>query len=87
MTEINTLSHAELSYQSHPCGVPVDMDTVNIAGNTWPTGAKGAARCDLPAATDNLYILHFRCSADSKGSYTERSKLHFLIHIQRYFKT
>lgn len=32
MTEINTLSHAELSYQSNPHGALVDMDTVNIAG-------------------------------------------------------
>lgn len=47
MTEINTLSHAELSYQSNPCGVLVDMDTVNIAGNTLANGAKGAALCDL----------------------------------------
>lgn len=37
MTEINTLSHAELSYQSNPCGVLVDMDTVNIAENTLLT--------------------------------------------------
>lgn len=32
VTEINTLSHAELSYQSNPHGALVDMDTVNIAG-------------------------------------------------------
>lgn len=32
MAEISTLSHAELPYHSNPFGVPVDMDTVNIAG-------------------------------------------------------
>lgn len=40
MTEINTLSLAELSYQSAPCGQLVDMDTVNIAGSSLPTVLK-----------------------------------------------
>lgn len=66
MTEINTLSPAELSYQSNPCGVLVDMDTVNIAGNTLANSAKGAALCDLPVASANLYILHFSHFADFK---------------------
>lgn len=66
MTEINILSPAELSYQSNPCGVLVDMDTVNIAGNTLANSAKGAALCDLLVASANLYILHFSHLADSK---------------------
>lgn len=40
MTEINTLSLAELSYQNAPCGQLVDMDTVNIAGSSLPTVLK-----------------------------------------------
>lgn len=46
-TEINTLSHAELPYQSHPSGRPVDMDTVNIVYDV-ASGAKGAARREQP---------------------------------------
>lgn len=37
----------------------------------FANGAKGAALCDLPVAAANLYILHFRYLADSKGSYSE----------------
>ncbi len=59
MTEINTLSHAELSYQSNPFGELVDMDTVNIAGGTLPIVLK-VQLCDLTVAAANLYILLFR---------------------------
>lgn len=40
-TEINTLSHAELPYQSSPCGAQVDMDTVNRAESALLTVLKG----------------------------------------------
>lgn len=73
MTEINTLSHAELSYQSHPCGVLVDMDTVNIAGSTWLTVLKVQLCVISPVAADNVWILHFKHLADTKGSHTQQS--------------
>lgn len=80
VTEINTLSHADLFYQGNPHGVPVDMDTVNIAGNPLPAVPK-VQLCDLILAAAGLYILHSEHVADFKGSYAEHSKLNFLSHI------
>lgn len=64
MSEINTLSLAELSYQSHPCSGPVDMDTVNIAWNIRPAAVE-VQLCDVPVVESGLYALHFSRLADS----------------------
>jgi len=82
MAEINTLSHAELSYQSNPCGELVDMDTVNIDGSNLPTEQK-VQPCVISLWQSQS--VHFKHLADYKGTYSECSKLQFLSHTQRYF--
>lgn len=59
---INTLSLAEPSYHCLPCGVQVDMDTVNIAGSTLPTVLK-VQPCVISGLDCIFSILHINLTA------------------------